>query len=339
MPSTFDIAVLGATGAAGEQVLAALALSNLPLGAVTPFGGPARSPRVDSVSYGERPIGVESISRLGDHSPAAAVLCVPSKAASLAPALVARGVFVIDVCNATAGVLDAPLLANAWRTEGRPAPLPDAVVRAGALRTPTAVGAVLTALLAPLADAPPTAVSGVVSLPASTRGRAATEELGQQVIASFAQQDPPRRVWPEGLAFDTLPEDVPDDEWSTAERVAAEEAGELGPVPADRIALTFCTQPLFAGLTAGLHLRGVSYDAVESAWNDAPGLVAVGRTSRLRPRARLAKAEIAWGRLRSDPAGDGVHVWITADPLAIGAAAAVDALARLAEAGVLGGAE
>jgi aspartate-semialdehyde dehydrogenase len=339
MPSPFDIAVLGATGAAGEQVLAALASSNLPLGAVTPFGGPARSPRVDSVSYGERTIGVESISRLGDHTPAAAVLCVPSKVASLAPALVARGVFVIDVCNATAGVLAAPLLGSAWRVEGRAARLPDAVVRAGALRTPSAVGAALHALLAPLAAAPPTSVSGVVSLPASARGRVGSEELGQQVIASLTQQDPQRRVWPEGLAFDTLPEDVPDDEWSTPERLAAEEVGALGPLAADRIALTFCTQPLFAGLTAGLHLRGVSYEAAEAAWSDAPGLVAVGRTSRLRPRARLAKAEIAWGRLRSDPSGDGVHVWVTADPLAIGAAAVVDALGRLAEAGVLGGAE
>jgi aspartate-semialdehyde dehydrogenase len=336
MSSPIDIAVLGATGAAGEQVLAALAASGLPLGSVTPFGGPTRSPRVDTVAFGDRTLGVEPIGRLADHAPHVAVLCVPSRVAAVAPALVARGVFVVDVCNATAGVLAAPLLADSHRAAA-PRPVPDEIVRAGAVRTPSAVGAVLAALLAPLGASPPSHVSAVVSLPASVRGRAGTEELGQQVVATFAQQDPPRRVWPDGLAFDTLPEDAADDEWSAAELLAAEEAAALGPVASERIAVTLATQPIFAGLSAPVHLRGVSYDAVEAAWNDAPGLVAAGRPSRLRPRARLTRAGVTWGRLRSDPSGDGVHAWVVADPLAIGAAAAVDALRRLAVAGVLGG--
>lgn len=306
-----DLAVLGATGAAGEQFLAALGESDLAVGTLRLFGSAARSPAVDTVEFRGKSQGVDPIGRLAGVKPDVAVLCVPPAVAGrIAPDLVARGVVVVDAGDATAGVLDAPLA-----LPGVQEALPDGVAEKGAVRCPSAPGWLLARVLAPLVPRGLVACSGVLNVSACSRGRAGMEELSGQVVATLNQQDPPRRVFPDGLAFDTIPEDVPEDEWSSAERVAAEEAGVLAGLDPTRVAVQIATQPLFSGLSAGLHLRGVDVRAAEEAFAAVPELHAVSSTGRLRPRAVTGKAGVWWGRLRADPAGDGVHLWVVADNL------------------------
>jgi aspartate-semialdehyde dehydrogenase len=181
-------------------------------------------------------------------------------------------------------------------------------------------------------------VAGTLALPATVRGRAAIAELGQQVVASFSGQDPPRRVFADGLAFDVLPDEAEAGEWSEGERLAAAEIAALAAFPADRVAVTFGIFPLFAGMVASLHLRGVGLDAAEEALQAAEGLFPAPRSGKLRPRALAGKAAIGWGRLREDPAGDGVHLWVVADNLA-GASGAVpvEVARRALAAGLVGG--
>lgn len=331
--TALDLAVIGATGLAGEQFLAALAESDVNVATLRPFGSAARAPRVDTVDFRGQPVGVEPLARLSGVKPDVAVLFAPPAiAGKVAPELVARGVFVLDTGDATAGVLDAPLALPS--VQGG---LPAGAAEKGAVRCPTAPGWLLALLLAPLRAVGLTGCSGVLSLSAAARGRGAVEELGGQVVATLNHQDPPRRHYAEGLAFDTVPEDVPVDEWSNAERLAADEAGGLVGIDPTHIAVSFATQPLFSGMTAGLHLRGVDVAAVEEAWRAAPELHGVSRTPRLRPRAALGKPGVYWGRLRADPAGDGVHAWIVADNLAGPAGQLpVRVLRALVAAGLLG---
>lgn len=328
-----DIAVVGASGAAGEQFLAALAVSDLPIGTLLPYASSRRSPSVDTIDFRGRSRGIEPASRIDDARPDVAVLCVPSRAAAeLSARLMARGVFVVDAGNAAAGVLNAPLV-----LPGAQAELPQGVVEAGAVRTPSAAGWFLAQLLAPLREIGLKSCTGVVSLSASARGRAAMEELGQQVVATLTQQDPHRRVFGEGLAFDTLPEDVPPDEWSTAERLAADEAAMFAGLDPSAVGVQLCVQPLFSGMSGGLHLRGVDADAVEAAWRAASDVHAVSRAARLRPRAVTGKPGVWWGRLVADPAGDGVFCWAVADNLfGAGGDSPVRAIRWLHAAGLLG---
>lgn len=332
MSRKLEVAVFGATGAVGEQLLTALADSKLPIGTLHVYGGPARSSRVDTVSFAAESLGVEPITRLAEGRPNLAFLAVPAAvSARLAPGLADRGCFVIDIGNVSG--LDAPLALPP--THGS---LPDGAI--SALRCPSAAGWMLASLLAPLADAGVTSVTGVVTLSAASRGRGAMDELAQQVVANFTQQDPPRRIFPDGLAFDVLPEDGPQDEWSGAERQAAEEVEVLAGIPASRVGIQLATLPLFSGSTCGLHLRGISVEAAMDAWRDAPALREVSRTEKLRPRAWLGRADIGWGRLRADPGGDGVHVWLVADPLVgAGAATPVRAAGLAYAAGLLQGTE
>lgn len=328
--TSLDLALVGVTGVTGEQVLAALASSDLVIGTLRAYASASRSPRVDTVNFRGQSVGVEPASALANVRPDLAILCVPSAAAAkLAASLVARGVVVIDVGNATAGVLEAPVA-----LPGVAELTAEAVAKAGALRTPSSVGALLAPVCAALRPVGLTGVSAVVSVAASARGRAGMEELGQQVVATLNNQDPQRRIFVDGLAFDTLPEDVPTDEWSTVEQVAMSELTALTGL--DRVVVQVATQPLFAGMSAGLHLRGVTVEATEEALRGAPGLVAVARTARLRPRTFLGKPGVVWGRLRADPSGDGVHLWVVSDDLASAGSNVVRAVTWLSGAGLLG---
>ena len=334
-PTSLTLAVLGATGAAGDQLLSSLHGSPLVTGPVLAFGGPRRSARVDTASWGPDSLPVHPITALGDHNPDLVFSCLPPEvAARVLPGLVARGIFVIDVGNASAGTLDVPLV-----NPGTMAALPERALIAGAVRTPSALGWVLASVLVPLAEAGATTVTATAIEGAIRRGKSGAEELGQQLLANFSGNEPPRRIFPDGLAFDVLVEDVPGDEWSSAERLAAEEAAELAAMPPDHIALTTYTAALFQGVVLNVHVRGVTLDAAEEALNLASAgtaLRAVLKSSRLHPRGVSGKPGVAWGRLRADPGGDGVHLVAVGDNLA-GAAGAVPMLVAdwLVSAGVL----
>ncbi len=332
MSHPLTLAVLGATGAAGDALLATLHGSPLVTGPVLAFAGPRRSPRADSVSWGPSSLPVHPITALADHQPDLVFSCLPPQvAARILPGLIARGIYVIDVGDATAGVLAVPLV-----HPGVMSGLPEAAILAGAVRTPSALGWVLASVLAPLVNAGATAVTASATEGAIRYGKAGADELGQQMLANFSGKEPPRKVFPEGLAFDVLAEDVPSDEWSTPERLAADEAGELAGLSPDHIALTTCTGALFQGVVMSVHARGVELDAAEEALATATGLRSVRNATKLHPRAISGKVGISWGRLRADPGGDGVHLVAVGDNLA-GAAAAVPLMVAdwLAAAGVL----
>ena len=120
-----------------------------------------------------------------------------------------------------------------------------------------------------------------------------------------------------------VPEDAEPGEWGVRELLAAAEVSDLLGVNPNRIAVQLCTQPVFSGMTAALHIRGVeSAEAAEAALRDAPGLATAVRLRTLRPRKVMGRGVVYWGGVRPDPAGEGVHVWVAADNAA-GAGAAV----------------
>lgn len=312
----FEIAVIGASGMVGEALCARLAESRLPVDSVRAWA--SRGSRTEAVDVGEKRVPVEPITELGAARPAVAFLCLPpAVGGKLGPALIQRGIFVIDVGNSLAGLADAPLFLPGVAT-----PAAVEAAHAGAVRTPSAPGWLLARLLAPVAELV-TGASAVVAVPASTFGRAATEELSEQVVASFNLKDPPRRIFAEGLAFDTLPMEHEAGEWSEREALATAEVAVLAHVPG--VGAQIVVQPLFTGLSAAVHLRGtITVEAAEARWREAKDLLAA-TPSQLRPRKLTGKRSVAWGALRPDPAGGGVFVQAVADNLAGTAAIAVRA--------------
>jgi aspartate-semialdehyde dehydrogenase len=328
-----SIAVLGATGNVGEALLARLSSSVLAGGDVAAYA--SRATRRESVDFGGRTLPVRTLAEAAD-SGATLVFCAlpPALAQRTVPSFAARGALVIDVGNSCSGLFAGPLCLPDVR------PIDEAAVsRAGGARTPGAVGWMLTTVLAPLLPLGAWGITGLVNLPVTSYGRLATEEFSEQVVASFNSKDPPRRRFPDGVAFDTLPEDVDAGEWSDRERGAAAEVSELLGVNPGRIGVQFCTQPVFTGMTAALHIRGVDdVEPAETALREALGLATAARMRSLRPRKVMTRASVYFGGVRADPAGDGIHVWLAADNVS-GAGAAVPVLLaeRLLGAGVASG--
>ncbi len=311
------LAILGATGAVGEALLARLPESALAHAELSVYA--SRATRREVVEYRGRSLTVRPVAEAAD-SGAQMVLSAlpPAVAQKLVPSFAARGAITIDIGNNTAGIFAGPLVLPGVRT------LPEVeIARAGGARTPSAPGWLVTTLLAPLLPLGVHTVTGLINLPANAYGRDATEELSEQVVASFNLKDPPRRRFPEGLAFDTLPEDADPGEWSTRELALSSEVSELLGVNPKRVAVMCCTQPVFSGMTAALHLRGVeNIDAVEAALREGAGLATAARLRTLRPRKVMGRGAVYWGGVRPDPGGDGVHLWLAADNVA-GAGAAV----------------
>lgn len=330
-----SIAVLGATGNVGEALLARLSTSALAGAQVAAYA--SRATRRETVEFGSSTLPVRTLAEAAE-SGASLVLCAlpPALAQRTVPSFIARGALVIDVGNSCGSTFPGPLCLPDVR------PVDEAAVtRAGGARTPGAVGWMLATVLAPLLPLGAWGVTGLVNLPVTAYGRLATEEFSEQVVASFNSKDPPRRRFPEGIAFDTLPEDVDTGEWSARERGAASEVSELLGVNPGRIGVQVCTQPIFTGMTAAVHIRGVDdAEAAEAALREALGLATSARMRALRPRKVMSRTPVYFGGVRADPAGDGIHLWLAADNLA-GAGAAVPVLLaeRLLGAGVSSGTE
>ncbi len=328
-----SIAVLGATGNVGEALLARLAGSPLATGEVGVYA--SRATRRETVDFGGKTLPVRTLAEAAD-SGASLVFCAlpPALAQRTVASFAARGALVIDVGNSCSGLFAGPLCLPDVRPidEG-------AVSRAGGARTPGAIGWLLATTLAPLLPLGAWGMTGLVNLPVTAYGRLATEEFSEQVVASFNSKDPPRRRFPDGIAFDTLPEDVDAGEWSERERAAAAEVSELLGVNPGRIGVQVCTQPVFNGMTAALHIRGVDdAEPAETALRAALGMATAARMRSLRPRKVMTRTPVYFGGVRADPAGDGIHLWLAADNLA-GAGAAVPVLLaeRLLGAGVATG--
>jgi aspartate-semialdehyde dehydrogenase len=319
------IAILGATGIVGEQVLARLPASALGAQPVVAFG--SRASKVDAVACGDARLPVRPLEAVDDVQCALAFSCLPAPvAARTLPALAARGVTVLDLGNSLHGLSEAPLV-----LPGADLPAAQDVAAHGLARLPSGTGWLLARLLHPLREAGVREASATVMLPAASHGRAAVDELSEQVVATFNLKDAPRRVFPEGLAFDVLVDPAEDGECSPRELQAIAEVEALAGVA---VSISVVTAPVFAGAMISLELRGTSIDAVEEAWRDAPGLKAAARSAP-RPRRMLGKRSVTWGGLREAGREGVVLVAAAADPASGVAADAVSVAEWLFENGVV----
>ncbi|RME20585.1 MAG: hypothetical protein D6798_20125 [Deltaproteobacteria bacterium] len=315
------IAVVGATGAVGRDLVATLERSALPVRELRLVAG--RSSAGQTVDVGGRSHRVQVLSGEPGELPAfegvqLAFLAVPPEVSvPLASALAEQGIMVVEIGGALAG--RAPMVVPAVGIE--------ALAEASRLRmasSPSAPTVVVATVVAALRDLVPESVSGTVLLSAGAAGRAGAEELSGQVVALFNQRQPPRRVFPTGLAFDLLPavgtvpaaDDDPLAGWSEAERRVAAEVATLVELPPPHIALSLAVAPLFSGVAASLR---VALEA-DADLDEIRRRLEAGPTIRLAeplagPRRLVGRAGLYVGRLRKDPAGGAVHLWAMADNL------------------------
>ncbi len=323
------VAVVGATGAVGQDLLSALSQSPLPITAWRLFASRAMRSGTTEVDGAQLKVHVlpddPAESPLFDDVDLVLLAAPAEVNARIGPALAEAGMAVIDVGGALAA--QAPIVVAAVD----PSPLARfAEVRIVSSPSPAAV--LVATVLAPLLPLGCERARGTILLSAGVAGRDGVEELSGQVVALFNQGEPPRKVFPSGLAFDLLAQvgeaASADDGWSAAERrLSAEVAAVLGLQP-QALALSLCAVPLFTGLAASLNLDfpgGVDLPDVRATLGEV-GNIRLGDPVP-GPRRLAGKAAVYVGRLRADPMGDGLHLWAAADNLRFGASANAVALA------------
>jgi len=323
------IAVAGATGALGKEIVSVLHDASWKPEAVVPLASAAST--VPFVDWGEESVAVDDLATQEFDEVDALILAVPPAVATEAgEKAMAAGIPVIDCSGAFGERPNVPLFLPWVNPQALDDIGPEGVV---VIPGPTAL--LLAGVLGPLRRAGVVAdVDATVLVPASAWGRGGIEELSSQVVSLFNQGTPSRKVFKDGFAFDLLPQigTVDESGWTDEERSAVAHVTRLiGPGGALRVSLVGV--PVFNGISATIHLRSPHHlDPALTPRILADGGVGLPKSPAARhlPRPRRdGQPFVQVGRLRSDPVDGGLHVWASLDNLKGAAAAAVAATGAL----------
>jgi aspartate-semialdehyde dehydrogenase len=320
--SELRVALAGATGVLGSEVLAVLSESSLAVSDLVPVATD-RSLGQEIEFRGETyPVETE-LPDLRDVD--LLILCAPAGASlDLTQRALRAGVACIDASGTLAGSEDLPLAAPLL---GLPPPAEESPLVA----TPPGAALAWALALAPLAArAGLERVVGVAVEAASWGGRQGIESLYQESIAIFNQEElPSPEVFGRPVAFDCIPalgEVDPGGATAREALLARSVARLLGGAP--RVAATLIQVPAFVGFGASLAVEtGRALDAkeAEEALAAASGIeVWRGEASGQTLRSAAGRDRVLVGRVRRDPTRDaGLLLWIASDVLRLAAANAV----------------
>lgn len=326
----YGICVTGATTLLGQEVLGALAESPVALRVFHPVD--ALSVETTELSFRGKILTVGLLNtEVLEEVDLVLVAGMPSaQDAEMLNEAAEAGCLVLDLVGFRPTVSGDPLIF------GRSPAALEALRETGAGTSPGALALALSGVGAALRPLGLAQIRGTAMMSASIAGEPGVRELSGQVAALFNSQTPPRTVFEHGLAFDLLPAWGKEQAsgWMAQELLAATQASRVLGLPPGAVAVDQVLVPLFVGLGLSLQCygQGLSVEAVQRAVDDFPGLQLYRQIEPgLMPRGMAGQTELAVGRVRPDPAGGGVQLFVAADPMRVPAANAVQAVLGLIE--------
>jgi aspartate-semialdehyde dehydrogenase len=328
-----QVAVFGATGLVGREIVTLLEERSVPIGHLLLFA--TESSEGERIELGEESVVV---SRVPKELPEVdvAFLCASGQLSrEVAEELAEAGALVIDL--AAGGFEEAPLLLGAGDLGSTPR------TRRGGLivRVPDPLTRMIAVPLRALASAvgPRRAIATAV-VPASAFGRKSVDRLSEETIGLLnfqqAETDDDEEgeeadaQRPQGMAFRGIPE-TPTDPASVSAR-ATNELPKLLPFPLS-LAISGLRAPIFSGLAVSLSVELVSAttaEAVHAALREAPSLVVEEPGGSSISTYDVLGAEgiyiVGMRHDAKDPAW--IHFWVLADNVRHGAALAAVSLAE-----------
>ncbi|MBD3618382.1 MAG: aspartate-semialdehyde dehydrogenase [Chromatiales bacterium] len=326
MSKTYDVAVVGATGAVGETMLSILAERRFPVGKVYPLASSRSAGK--KVDFGGKQITVEDLAtfdfskvQIGLFSAGASI------SAEFAPKAAAAGCVVIDNTSQYRYDKDIPLVVP----EVNPQAIADYTVR-GIIANPNCSTIQMLVALKPIHDAVGIERINVCTYQAvSGTGKEAIEELARQSADLLnGKGEVACEVYPKQIAFNCLPHiDVFQDNGYTKEEMKM--VWETRKIMGDESILvnpTAVRVPVFFGHSEAVHIETrekISAEAVRKLLEKAPGVkVLDDRKDGGYPTAVTegANNDPTWvGRIREDISHPrGINLWVVADNVRKGAA-------------------
>ncbi len=320
-----NIAVLGATGAVGAEMLTILAERLFPADTVHALA--SRQSMGRELSYGDKTLKVKDAETF-DYSSVDIVLMSAggdlSKA--MAPKIAKAGALVIDNSSAWRVDPDVPLVVpevNADQLQQRP--------KKNIIANPNCSTIQTVVALKPLHDAAGILRASVATYQSTSGGgKDAMDELWTQTRAIYVNDPIEPQHFPKQIAFNVIPKiDVFMEDGSTKEewKMTVETKKILD--PKIKLFATCARVPVFVGHCVAAHLeleRELSPEDARNILREAPGLMLVDRADEddpafVTPVESVGEFATFVSRVRSDPTVEnGLAMWIVSDNLRKGAA-------------------
>jgi aspartate-semialdehyde dehydrogenase len=325
MSKTFDVAVVGATGAVGETMLAILAERDFPTGEVYALASSRSSGK--KVAFGTRQLGVQDLAEF-DFSKVQVGLFSPGASISkvYAPKAAEAGCVVVDNTSQFRYEDDIPLVV--------PEVNPHAVANyrnRGIIANPNCSTIQMLVALKPIKDAVGIERINVATYQAvSGTGKEAIEELATQTAQLLNAKPIEARVYPKQIAFNVLPHiDVfMDNGYTKEEMKMVWETRKIFEDPSVQVNPTTVRVPVFFGHSEAVHIETrdkISASEASGLLSQAPGVVVMdqhidgGYPTAVTEAA--GKDPVFVGRIREDISHPrGLDLWIVADNVRKGAA-------------------
>jgi aspartate-semialdehyde dehydrogenase len=325
MSKTYDVAVVGATGAVGEVMLSILHERKFPVGKV--YALASERSAGSEVEFGGRKLVVEDLAtfdfskvKIGLFSPGASVSAI------YAPKAAAAGCVVIDNTSQFRYDKDIPLVV--------PEVNPQAIAQyrnRGIIANPNCSTIQMLVALKPIHDAVGIERINVATYQSvSGTGKEAIEELGQQTRDLLSFREITRKVYPKQIAFNVIPHiDVFQDNGYTKEemkmvwetrKIMGDESIQVNP--------TAVRVPVFYGHSEAVHIetrRKITAVEARALLEKAPGVTVIDehRDGGYPTAVSDASGRDATyvGRIREDISHPrGLNLWVVSDNIRKGAA-------------------
>lgn len=325
MTKTYNVAIVGATGAVGETMLEILAERNFPVGEVYALASANSAGK--RVEFNGGTLVVQDLAKF-DFSKVQIGLFSPGASVSeiYAPIAAAAGCVVIDNTSQFRYVDDIPLVV--------PEVNPEAIAdykNHGIIANPNCSTIQMLVALKPIHDAVGITRINVATYQAvSGTGKEAIEELGQQTMGIFNSKKVEPKVYPHQIAFNVLPQiDVFMENGYTKEEMKM--VWETQKIMGDKNILVNATAvrvPVFYGHSEAVHIETrdkITADEVRKLLENAPGVTVIDE----RENGGYATAvthstgqdATFVSRIREDISHPrGIDLWVVSDNIRKGAA-------------------
>ncbi len=330
MTRELHVAVVGATGAVGQQMIKTLQERNFPVGKLTLLSS-ARSAGKKVLFNGEEVVVQEATPDSFEGVDIALFSAGGSISKVLAPEAVKRGAIVVDNTSAYRMDENVPLVVPEVNEEALRA-------HNGIIANPNCSTIQMVAALQPLRE-----TYGLSKVLVSTyqavsgAGAAAINELKEQAKAILEEKEFTPEILPVGgdkkhyqIAFNAIPQidKFQDNGFTFEEMKMINETKKIMSMPELPVAATCVRLPVVTGHSESVYIEiekdGVTVADVKNLLADAPGIVLQDDPENQvypMPADCVGKRDVFVGRIRKDLDRDnGFHMWIVSDNLLKGAA-------------------
>lgn len=318
------VAVLGATGMVGREILSILAERGFPADEV--FALASRKLMGAEVSFGDATLKAKDVDEFDFSTVQLCIMATGDPAArKYGNAISSKGCIVIDTSRAFRMDPQVPLVmpeVNAAAIDG--------YSRRNIVSVPDGVTAQLVRALKPLHDA-----AGVTRVVVATyqsvsgEGQRAIDELWVQTKGIYVNQAPEPKEFPRQIAFNVIPQvdDVMDDGYTEEEWRIAAETRKI--IDNDIQVVATCVRvPTFVSVGEAVHVElaePLPASEARTVLRESPGIVLLDRREEEDGYETPIGAVGEWAtyvcRVRDDPTVEnGLAMWIVADDLRNGSA-------------------